>query len=248
MSSKKKAAVVAEKTEEKVEAKSPVSRHYLWIGLCALALIGLLAGGYYYFQYQKAKSDNSIEVAQMEQKNLVERVGRLIALPQGEEPAIATVSDVAKLKNQPFFVNAKNGDRVLIYSKAKKAILYDPIANKILEVGPVDLGQSAPTPSVASLPDSVRVTINNGTTIVGLAAKIEQQLLSTSSVKIDVVSKGNAKYRTYTKPLVIDLSGTNSQTATQIAEIIGGEVGQLPKDESKPDNVDILVIAGQETP
>ncbi len=40
-------------------------------------------------------------------------------------------------KGQPFFANAQVGDKVLIYYKAKKAILYNPTDNKIVEVGPI---------------------------------------------------------------------------------------------------------------
>ena len=35
------------------------------------------------------------------------------------------------------------------------------------------------------------------------------------------------------------------QTKTQLAQILGGEVGQLPKGETKPDSADILVILGK---
>ena len=33
----------------------------------------------------------------------------------------------------------KNGDKVLIYSQAGKAYLYDPVINKLLEVAPINL-------------------------------------------------------------------------------------------------------------
>ena len=244
MPSKKKAAPVAEKVEEKAEKPTPVLKRYWLASLLIVVLLGVVAGGYYYLQYEKAKSGDSLLAAQMEQQALIERVGKLIALPQDEQPTIATVSDIEKLKGQPFFEKAKNGDKVLIYNKAKKAILYDPVADKIVEVGPVEAGE--PTPTTGVRPESVRVTIHNGTTVVGLAAKIEEKLISLSSIRIDVVSKGNARHRTYTKPLVIDLTGKNPEVAAQLAGVVGGEVGSLPEGEFKPENADIYVIAGQE--
>lgn len=74
---------------------------------------------------------------------LLTSVGKLIALPSDEKPTIATVSDVEKIKDQPFFKNALNGDKVLIYTKAKKAILYRPSENKVVEVGAVNINQQA---------------------------------------------------------------------------------------------------------
>lgn len=77
------------------------------------------------------------EAAQLEINTLIERVGKLIVLPKGEEPTVATVSDPAKLKDQVFFANAKVGDKVLIYTKARKAYLYDPEGDILLEVAPI---------------------------------------------------------------------------------------------------------------
>jgi hypothetical protein len=70
-------------------------------------------------------------------EEITRRIGRLMPLPVGEEPTLATVSDITVLKDQPFFRNAKNGDFVLMYAKAKRAILYDAIGDRILEVAPI---------------------------------------------------------------------------------------------------------------
>lgn len=68
---------------------------------------------------------------------LVDKIGKLIELPADETPTIALVSDVDKLQNQAFFAKAQNGDQVLIYTKAKKVILYRPSINKLIEVAPL---------------------------------------------------------------------------------------------------------------
>ena len=68
-------------------------------------------------------------------------VSKLMVLPTDETPTMATVSDPEKLKNQAFFVNAKVGDKVLIYTKARKAILFSPSQNKIIEVSPLNVNQ-----------------------------------------------------------------------------------------------------------
>jgi len=67
---------------------------------------------------------------------VVAKVGAIAVLPS-DTPQVATVTDVSKLSAQPFFKNAQNGDKVLIYAGYKKAVLYRPSANKIVEMGPV---------------------------------------------------------------------------------------------------------------
>jgi len=97
----------------------------------AIAVIG-------YLLYREPSSPQ--KVPQDEFAQTVEAVGKLIVLPVNETPTIATVANLDQIKNQPFFANAKVGDKVLIYAKAKKAILYDPSLNKIIELAPLDVG------------------------------------------------------------------------------------------------------------
>ena len=107
-----------------------------------LVALGAAAGAaYYYYSKLSALKTNPQKTSQQETKELVDRVAKLITLPADEVPTVATVSDPEKLKDQPFFAHAKKGDKVLIYSKAKKAILYDPVANKIVEVAPLNIGE-----------------------------------------------------------------------------------------------------------
>ncbi len=73
-------------------------------------------------------------------KQLNSEVGKLIELPTDETPTVATVVDASKVKSQAFFANAQNGDRVLLYSKSSKAILYRPSTKKIIEVAPINIG------------------------------------------------------------------------------------------------------------
>src|SRR3989338_1368134 len=133
--------------------------------IVSTVLVVLLLSGatvsavYFYFQYQKAQNDikviktdstNSQKAAQDEAKALVETVGKIIELPSGEEPTVATVTDAAKLREQSLFQKAQNGDKVLVYINAKKAFLYRPSTNKIIDLGPVkDLNQEQTATSSA---------------------------------------------------------------------------------------------------
>jgi hypothetical protein len=128
------------------------------IAIVVLA-IAVLPSYYFYSQYKKTPSllSNPTASSTAQAKVLVDEVGKLMVLPTTEQPTIATVSDVSKLAGQPFFANAKNGDKVLIYTQAKEAILYRESINKIIQVAPINLGSSAP---VANSPaTSAAVTV-----------------------------------------------------------------------------------------
>lgn len=109
----------------------------------ALLLLVVSAGTAFFFyeKFQEVKRDPQ-RVAQEEVRTLIRRVGELIVLPEGEEPTVATVTDPERLRDQAFFAKAKKGDKVLIYTNAKRAILYDPAGHKIVEVAPVSIGAS----------------------------------------------------------------------------------------------------------
>jgi hypothetical protein len=83
-------------------------------------------------ELSRLKGDAAVASDQVSAE-LIEKVSRLMELPN-EKPTIATVEDNKKLASQAFFKKAQNGDKVLMYPKAKKAILYRPSIDKIMEV------------------------------------------------------------------------------------------------------------------
>lgn len=102
--------------------------------------------------YQKRNADSNV-ATQREIRSLTMRIGRSMELPQGEQPALATVTDKGKLKGQEFFSRAQNGDKLLIYPKARKAILWRPLTEKIIDVTNITSGgQSNSQPVPLPLP------------------------------------------------------------------------------------------------
>ena len=75
--------------------------------------------------------------------DLVKRIEKHILLPAGEIPSIATIVNLDSLKMNPFYANAKNGDKVLIYFKAKKAYIYDPERDLVINTAPVLMDNDA---------------------------------------------------------------------------------------------------------
>lgn len=122
------------------------------VGVLLLILLSAVPSYYFYKQYQKVQKQllDPALAAKEQTFALVVAVGKLIELPKGEDPTVATISDKEKLKDQPFFNNAKNGDKIIIYTNAKKAILYDPVANKIIDVAPVNIG--SPSATITTIP------------------------------------------------------------------------------------------------
>lgn len=79
-----------------------------------------------------------------------------------EQPSIETITDLSLLKDKPFFINAEIGDKVLIYEKAKLAILYRPSKDIIIktlspnyEDAIFSLTTPSPTPVATPIPTPV---------------------------------------------------------------------------------------------
>lgn len=221
-----------------------------------IGLVILLTGVpslYFYSKYRDAqkKLANPTQYAQEEVRALAEKVGKLIELPADEQPTIANVTDAARLSAQPFFANAQNGDKLLIYTNAKKAFLYRPSTNKIIEVAPVNLGgeatpsaQNAGATSPAPTPTPVRFVLYNGTTIVGLTKKFEPKLMRVAPGAV-VVERENAKKRDYTKTILVDMTGKKGTEAGGLAAKLGISVALLPQGEATA-SADFVIIVGSD--
>jgi hypothetical protein len=233
--------------------------------ILVVSLLGLVGTGYFYFQYRsiQAQLSNPKEAVKADNKVLVAKVSRHILLPTSEDPQIVTISDKDKLSNQAFFQNAKNGDKVLIYNAAKKAILYDPVSDKILEVAPVNGSAAGPTPTISntasvlattSTPSNtevktqLKIGIYNGTNTSGQTAIVEK-LLQDKGITFETVTKDNTKKKEYDSTYVVDISGKNKDEASKIAAAVAGSVASLPTGEesltsSNGTLMDIIVIIG----
>lgn len=146
---------------------------FIVIGIIIVVIFGVGAWKYREMSMQlrdlKTNPSKLQQFAQSDEQTLIATVGKLMVLPTGETPTIAQVSDATKLKDQPFFANAQNGDRVLIYTQARKAILYRPSINKIIDVAPVNIGSTTPTPTAGVTPTAaVTAKATKATTSAGL--------------------------------------------------------------------------------
>ena len=246
-------------TQEKTEEVSPSSRKsrrgigkVLVFRVVPLILVaGVVGGSLLYLAHNKPEvlGLSSINQQQKETAALLQEVSKLMALPKDEAPTVATVSDIEKLKGQSFFKSAQNGDKMLIYASTKKAILYRPSEKRIIDVGFVNLNQSASasanTSNATSSPavTSMRFALFNGTGTVGATKPTETALRTL--YKDSVISERAVASKTdYTDSLLIDLGGNRGEDTKKIAEALKIAVGALPDGEKKPEGADFLIIVG----
>jgi|SRR3989338_3988626 len=224
----------------------------LVLGLIALVILALAAAAFSFYQYQKTQKElQGIKKTALYQKTggndqlskILADVSKLMKLPEGEVPTMATISDINKLKDQTFFRNGKNGNVLLIYSKVGKAILYDPADKKIVEVAPVN-PTSSPSP-VPSPQAEAKVALRNGTDTPGLATKTETEIKKTYP-QMNITLKDNAVKNSYDKTMIILLNQAAKEKAANLSKIFNAAIADLPSGETKPVGVDILVILGKD--
>jgi len=221
---------------EKKVIETKVSRFwpvYLW--LFVALLVGLAIG---IWQYQKMSSanqppaDNSVVKQANTEAEVIAAVGRLMILPQ-EKPAVAVITEVEKIKPvQPFFVDASNGDRILVYKD--KAIIYNPKLNKIINVGPISLIKSND-----EINGPWKLEIRNGSSTKGAAAKLADTLAADKT--LEIVSVSNAAHNEYQGNVLINLSGRD---VTNLAEKLSvSATTSLPEAEAST-SAELLLIIG----
>lgn len=216
----------------------------------------------YYFYNQNQKNASALEDTQRQLENskmsLLDKIKTVVDLPE-EDPSMATVADVAALRNQPFFAKAQNDDVVLFFYGEGKALLYRPSENKIINWAFLDTGQASqpdgqvagtqsgeddtPAPSPASQQASIPVALYNGTTTTGLTKTAEEQLMGTLP-EINIVTRANAAKNDYQKTIVVDITGNNSGLAKKLASELGGQVSSLPAGEATS-SAQLTIILGK---
>lgn len=215
-------------------------------GLIIVVILVLIGSGYLYWQYQKTATELKKVKSQVtttqgakedEVKKIVAEVSKIVRLPQNEIPSIATITDVSKLKDQPFFKDVKNGDILLVYNTSGKAILYDPKDKKVVDVTTLS--------TTASFNQQFKIVIRNGTSTPNLAGKLEADLKKALGVA-NVVAKENAQKQTYEKTQVSIINQSAADFASNVAKILNAQVVDFPSDEPKPKEADILIIIGKD--
>jgi hypothetical protein len=117
------------------------------VGVVAVIVIVALVLG-----ASQKKAEKAAAPTEKESANTVSEVKKIMPyLLPSEEPTVATVSDISKLTGQEFFRNAQNGDMVLVFPKARIALIYRHSQHAIINFGPT-VAQAAPTALPSAYP------------------------------------------------------------------------------------------------
>lgn len=107
----------------------------IFIVLIALLVSSLAFGGYFFYKYKfNAISESA---SKKEAEKLFSKISDIYYFPEGEKPAIATVSDPSIFSGQGYFESAQIGDAIFIFAGTKRAVLYRPSIDKIIDVAPM---------------------------------------------------------------------------------------------------------------
>lgn len=262
---------IKEDVKEVVEASQSSSKRQklmknkaLLIGIFFVVIIIMGALATYLSITVKKDTSKGGELNSQEVQGLIKEVGEKIMIPEGETPTIATVTDKTKLEGQPFFRNAENGDKVMIFGSTQQAILYRPFINKIIAVAPINgMNITSPTPAgnafpstsaspapsatPSQAPEKIKVVVLNSTTEAGLAKKGADLL---DAEKVEVLRAANAQGE-YDKTTI---SSVGSRKLGEVElKAIGSSftkvkvtVTDLPSDEVAPAGADIVVVLGSD--
>lgn len=93
-------------------------------------------------------------LSEQEIETIIENVERHILIESDEEPLVAVIADVDQLvAEQAFYRNAQNGDVLLIFGEAQKAIIYNRENDVLVNVGPVLIDDTVPEVPVETTND-----------------------------------------------------------------------------------------------
>jgi hypothetical protein len=127
---------VAQTTIKRPASVVPKKPTKIWVfSLITLVVVALIASGAFIvgarIHRNNTKNLNDVNVVQL-------LIAKHYLLPQGETPALITVTDVSKLTT-PFLKESQDGDKILVYQNAKKVVIYRPSIDRIVDIGPVSV-------------------------------------------------------------------------------------------------------------
>lgn len=158
---------------------------------------------------------------------IVTRVNKELSIAGDGNPAVLTVEDNTKA-TQPFLQGAENGDKVLLYYKSKKSILYRPSEQRIIHEG-------------AYTPPDAKLFVRQGTAEDSRVEDIKQQLKTLKNVEL--ISQDKSPRDDYQGVVIVDITDRYDEKVSELEALFDTQSVRIPDGESFPD-ADILIIVG----
>lgn len=158
---------------------------------------------------------------------IVIKINKTLHIEGDANPAILAVTDETKA-NQPFLDIAKNGDKVLLYYKARQAILFRPTGNEIIRKG-------------SFTPPNAKIFIRDGTAQDSRINEIKSKLESIK--EIDLVSTDSSVKQDYKGTTLVSVTDRYDSKVAELETLFDTKVQRIPDGETFPD-ADILIIVG----
>jgi len=113
------------------------------LSILILIVIVLLAVAVFKKFYDPKGDDKANQLSDKQITSLVKKVSKLIDVPE-EKPIVATIIKAEELiAEQKFYVGSKDGDYLIVFPTAKKALIYREKENRLINVGPIIVDQQA---------------------------------------------------------------------------------------------------------
>ena len=128
------------------------------LSLLIIIVIVLLGYGV----YNKLFSTNTVtqegQLSEKQIQSLVKKVSKLINVPE-ESPVVATIIKADELiAEQRFYAGSKDGDYLIVFPQAQKAIIYRENEDRLINVGPIIVDQPATTTTQQTAPVEAKAT------------------------------------------------------------------------------------------
>lgn len=184
------------------------------------------------------------ELSQKETEVLLSKISKHAILPKEKNPVVAVINDVETLAaTQDFYSMAHNGDKVVIYSGARKAIIFDEKQDRIVNIGPVFYTDQPASASPTPVEGRITIELRNGTKANDAAVQMRDSLLNNEA--FNVYKLGKAVKSDYAATVILDKTGgKKGDIVAALQKATNGTVVQeLPVGE--PDTAgEVLVIIG----
>lgn len=202
----------------------------------------LCVGAGMYIQQLRSKN---IDAGTTEVSRIVKSISAFMELPDGEIPTLATVSDISKLPAIPLFARVKNGDKILIYPKNTKAIVYRPSTKKIIEVAVYESpsAQNVTNTSETAQQEKLTVTIRNGTSTVNLTS-VYEKVVNEKIPELSVIEKESASRKNYSDTMIVPITSAGKKRVVDIAKILDIPTASTVPSGEATVSADLLIIVG----